>query len=164
MAGIEKVCEYSGRQEGGVMYAYKRNSIQVLPEYRKLFRGKSFDLFLFQPVWIWEGNWFTTEYNAIEMTWPCYSFRNEAEYIKWYAKQYRVRLTLRYEYLLYVPDVPGQVNGLYFNSTYELGTMYRKIKRLMRARKLNPIRLDCFAGDFDLTSLQCKKTVDNQTN
>ena len=39
MAGIEKVCEFSGVYKGADMYKWKRNHIQIMPEYRKLFRG-----------------------------------------------------------------------------------------------------------------------------
>lgn len=39
MAGIEKICEYSGNYTGPDMYSYKRNHIQVESQYRKFFRG-----------------------------------------------------------------------------------------------------------------------------
>ena len=48
MAGIEKICEYSGEYPGWKMYGYKRNLIQIMPEYRKLFRNKYHILFIFQ--------------------------------------------------------------------------------------------------------------------
>lgn len=40
MAAIEKICEYSGNYTGWEMYGFKRNHIQVEPQYRKFFRGK----------------------------------------------------------------------------------------------------------------------------
>ena len=40
MAAIEKICEYSGNYTGPEMYRFKRNHIQVEPQYRKFFRGK----------------------------------------------------------------------------------------------------------------------------
>ena len=40
MAGIEKTCEFSGNYTGWDMYGFKRNHIQVEPQYRKFFRGK----------------------------------------------------------------------------------------------------------------------------
>ena len=49
MAGIEKVCEYSGNSEGHRMYNWKRNHIQVNPKYRKLFKGLNFKFFRFLP-------------------------------------------------------------------------------------------------------------------
>ena len=39
MAGIEKICEYSGEYVGYKMYDYKKNQLQILSKYRKLFRG-----------------------------------------------------------------------------------------------------------------------------
>lgn len=39
MAGIEKRCEYSGEYCGWDMYGWKHNNIQIMPKYRKLFRG-----------------------------------------------------------------------------------------------------------------------------
>lgn len=38
MAGIEKICELSGKYQGGRMYGWKHNHIQVCPEYRDYFR------------------------------------------------------------------------------------------------------------------------------
>jgi len=38
MAGIEKVCEFSGDYHGWLMYDYKRNLLQVNPRYRKYFK------------------------------------------------------------------------------------------------------------------------------
>lgn len=40
MAGIEKICEFSGNYTGPDMYGFKHNHIQVEPLYRKNFRGK----------------------------------------------------------------------------------------------------------------------------
>jgi hypothetical protein len=39
MAGIEKICEFSDEYVGPEMYAHKHNHIQVLPKFRKEFRG-----------------------------------------------------------------------------------------------------------------------------
>ena len=44
MAGIEKICEMSGHHPGGIMWSYKRNQLQIMPEYRKLFRGAKHEL------------------------------------------------------------------------------------------------------------------------
>ncbi|AXH72620.1 MAG: hypothetical protein [Caudoviricetes sp.] len=40
MAAIDKICEYSGNYTGYPMYNFKRNHIQIEPQYRKFFRGK----------------------------------------------------------------------------------------------------------------------------
>lgn len=47
MAGIEKVCEYSGEYPGWLMYGYKHNHIQIMPKYRKEFRGAEHTLHIF---------------------------------------------------------------------------------------------------------------------
>ena len=39
MAAIEKVCEFSDEYGSYDMYSWKRNSIQIMPHYRKKFRG-----------------------------------------------------------------------------------------------------------------------------
>ena len=46
MAGIEKICEYSGEYGGYKMYGYKRNGLQIMPQYRKLFRGCNASLYI----------------------------------------------------------------------------------------------------------------------
>jgi len=108
MAGIEKVCEYSGDYDGHNMYEYKRNRIQVNPEYRKLFKGLKFKFFRFLP------NYDLSNWRNNPMT----------------------------DYCLYVPDLKGQVNGFYYNWTYnELGIVRHKIQRLMGVNKLNEIRI-----------------------
>lgn len=52
MAGIEKICEYSGEYPGSLMYGYKRDLIQVMPEYRKSFKNVKCLLK------IWETEWY----------------------------------------------------------------------------------------------------------
>ena len=47
MASIEKICEYSGEYPGGLMFNYKRNLIQIMPKYRRVFRDKNHYLFWF---------------------------------------------------------------------------------------------------------------------
>ena len=119
MAGIEKICEYSGFSPiRGDMYKWKKNLIQVNPEFRKLFRGKYFELFQFlsepERIWTSQGD----------------------KYID----------SNMYDYCLYVPSLPGIVDGFYYNYTYEWGTVKRKIKRLMQAKQLKvnkiPLTLD----------------------
>jgi hypothetical protein len=38
MAGIEKICEFSGNYPGGDMWGYKYNHIQIEPKWRKYFK------------------------------------------------------------------------------------------------------------------------------
>lgn len=48
MAAIEKICELSGEYPGWKMYGYKRNHIQIMPKYRKRFRGVEATLHFFK--------------------------------------------------------------------------------------------------------------------
>jgi hypothetical protein len=74
MAGIEKVCEYSGDYPAYSMYRYKRNHIQICPKYRKLFRGAKATLYIYNPttVGVLKGGGYTTYedesswYNSVE--------------------------------------------------------------------------------------------------
>ena len=108
MAGIEKVCEFSGDYDGWLMYGYKHNRIQVNPEYRKLFKGLGFKFYRFLPDW---------------------------DMCNWKGKPMT-------DYCLYVPDLKGQVNGFYYNWTYnQLGIVRRKLQKLMGVSELNEIRI-----------------------
>ena len=108
MSGIEKVCEFSGEYPSWLMYGYKRNRIQVMPEYRKLFKGLSFKFFRFLP---------------------------EYKMCNWQGKPMT-------DYCLYVPDLKGQVEGFYYQWTYnQLGIVRRKLQRLMGVSDLNEIRI-----------------------
>lgn len=49
MAGIEKICEFSSECPGYLMYGYKQNLIQIMPEYRKLFRKAEHELHIWKP-------------------------------------------------------------------------------------------------------------------
>jgi hypothetical protein len=109
MAGIEKVCEYSGEYGYNNMYSYKRDSIQILPQYRPLFRGQEHYLIFMKPI---GRNVWSLDYGRKE------------RYLK------------EYNYCLYVPALPGKVNGLYWNWSFNKSTVKRKLKRILR-RPLN---------------------------
>lgn len=122
MAGIEKICEYSGKystEEGYEcdwnMYGFKYNSIQVLPKYKKLFKSVKSDhiLYLFSEE-IHHGSYLSTGRKFIE--------------------NYITR-----DYCLLVPSIPGKVDGKFWNSCNkgELKIVYRKLKRLLSTSKLN---------------------------
>ena len=113
MSSIEKVCEYSGDYDAHKMYEYKRNLIQINPEYRSLFRGKYFKLFRFLP------------------------------------DDYIYRDPLLTDYCLYVPELPGNVDGFYYNWTFdEWGIVRRKLKRLLQCRELKEIRIPVTMTEF----------------
>ena len=140
MAGVEKCCEYSNEYPGYLMYGYKHNLIQIMPKYRKLFRGKDHTLYIFKPKLKWEGKGKyggLMDYDPDEMNHWTPPFKDEEEFKEWYAKKYHSRLAKEYWYVLEVPELQGKVKGKYLNWSTELPTVKRKIKRLLRARKLN---------------------------
>lgn len=140
MAGIEKVCEYSGEYVGWPMYSYKHNCIQVLPKYRKLFRGKYHEFEIIKTEKYWEHQHSYSPYNSLYEYFKFkYNDDTIKEFEKWYSKTYKARIVIQYEYILTVPDVPGNVNGKYYNHTYNLTATKRKLKRILRAQKLNII-------------------------
>jgi len=47
MAGVEKICEYSGKYVGFNMYKFKKNFIQIHPDYIKEFNNKKIYLIIF---------------------------------------------------------------------------------------------------------------------
>ena len=122
MAGIEKVCEFSGDYPGCDMYGYKRNSIQVCPEYRKEFIGKEHTLY----IWV-----------------DAYHGRVKRRNV--YKWNHQPRMTVaNYGYVLYVPSLPGEVKGQYWNWAYDLRPVkhnLRKILGLRSAAQLNIVRL-----------------------
>ncbi len=141
MAGIEKVCEYSGEYPSWLMYGYKRNHIQIMPKYRPEFRGKDHTLYIFQPEIILSGKYsYSTwdEWAAEDMDNWIPPFTSPKEYAKYFGK----RLINSYDFILHVPDMQGEVKGLYVNSTQDISATKRRLKRMLRCRKLNIIRVN----------------------
>jgi len=118
MAGIEKICEFSGISGGWEMYGYKRDNIQVLPQFRKEFRDKDALLIFFtEPkavvysncgphAFVRIGKWF------IPKVWTRY-------YWQWkdVRRPYYSMAELQWDFLLYVPQCRGRVAGMYWNTT-----------------------------------------------
>lgn len=117
MAGIEKICEFSGDYRGGVMYKYKHNHIQVMPKYRGHFHGKHHVLYIFNGI---------SEYDY---------FREGM------GKP-------RYEYILHVPDLPGRVDGLYYNWTYNLNQTLFNLWELTGRTELNVIHVGSTFNEY----------------
>jgi len=117
MAAIEKICELTGEYPGHKMYDYKRDSIQVVPKARKLFRKCSCFLYFFKP-----------EIMSISKSGLIY-----------FGELDGYKHVTRYEYVLQVFDdtLKGSVNGLYTNTTYKKSTVVRKLKRLTRNYRLH---------------------------
>jgi len=143
MAGIEKVCEYSGEYQGVAMYWYKRNLIQVMPKYRKLFRGKQHTLHIFKPEKLFLDKWGSMSYNPKEMDSYTPPFKTIEEWENHYKAIFGMRVGYSWNYYLEVPDVQGNVQGMYYNWTTDLKTVKRKLKRLLRTKQLTIVYHDC---------------------
>jgi hypothetical protein len=126
MAAIEKICEYSGDypEEAYKMYQYKRNHIQVLPKYRKLFRGAKARLVVTKVEQVITGK--SGGYTEIGSLW--YFQEREIPY----------RIVNEYYYTLIVSDshLQGEVKGQYKNWSTNISTVRRKMRRLTRDYKL----------------------------
>jgi hypothetical protein len=170
MAGIEKVCEYSGEYPGFKMYGYKRNNIQVMPKYRKLFKHQDHVLVISKSELKHDMGWATSSVNKRDLDnkeGSIYYTTKKSDVIttshgsKWrgpgyyawtgstrkgHTKQYltkKQRIVQEYMYNLYIPGLPGEVEGHYFNWSRDLTTVKRKLKRLLGVKKLNIIEVDC---------------------
>ena len=133
MAGIEKICEYSGEYIGPAMYSYKHNLIQIAPQYRKLFRGVEHTFIVYDnPELHWVWNWGASQvYDENDMKY--WGFTDEYEYIRFHKKRFgNPRLIPYWHYCLHVPSIPGRVDGYYHEYTFDLTATKRKIKRMLR--------------------------------
>lgn len=182
MAGIEKVCEFSGEYPGWEMYGYKRNHIQIMPKYRKEFRGHEAVLYVFEREWIVDlnpghmsENFSCVNPNPTEEDWDsgkayrdyriengekvCYQvfFENVQQY-KEALKKRGHRLKLEYDYVLYVPSLPGEVDGIYLNWSTDMSSVIRRMKRLVGTRNLTVKYKDGNCHDFIEANLR-KETV-----
>lgn len=144
MAGIEKICEFSGEYPGGAMYGYKHNHLQIMPKYRKEFRHADHTLVISKSslVLMWRafrGSTLSSTYNPDAMQWYKPAFKSEAEYIKYLREVEKKHLVQEYRFELHVTDplLQGEVKGVYLNWTCDLSTVKRKLKRMLRCRKLN---------------------------
>lgn len=143
MAGIEKVCEFSGEYPGWLMYGYKRNHIQIMPKHRKEFRGKHAVLYIQRKDHVLGA------YVARKGGW-CYHLNRE-EYkdriVIVNGKKYDrvndrgnawhpVSISKEFWYALVVPDLPGDVHGVYSNHSCNISAVKRRLKRMLRCKKL----------------------------
>ena len=154
MAAIEKVCEYSGEYPSWKMYGYKRNHIQIMPKFRKEFRGLKATLEIKKNGELYQlGDGWTTQYypdqNVFEddertrgdiekirgkwHQWVC--CKNKRNWI--YAKP--IRILPEYYYVLTVPDCKGN-NTVYKEWSFQPTQVIRRMKRLVGARNLTVVR------------------------
>ena len=126
MAAVEKICEFSGDCPGWDMYMYKRNHIQIMPEYRKLFAKCKCILVIHDKKMV-----NVNKYGSI-MSSSNAKLLNILGY----------KLKPRYTYSLVVLDenLQGEVEGIYLNWSTKIGTVIRKMKRLTKNPHLKVIR------------------------
>jgi len=150
MAGIEKLCEYSGIYSGYSMWYHKRNHIQVLPKYRKMFEKQPHTLFIFKKETVHR------HMGAAIESQPLIYRKVGRKWYEWRGKRHSDRELLRpckgvvteYMFTLYVPSAPGQVQGLYTNWTTNLGATKRRLKRMLKCKRLRIVRLDASYAEF----------------
>jgi hypothetical protein len=125
MAGIEKICEYSGDYPGYKMYGYKRNHIQICPKYRKLFRGANarMEIIKVENQFVFKSGGYTDVSDAVEM-------RMTGGRV---MKEYTFRLVVE------DPILSGEVGGVYVNWTFNLRQTVKRLKRMLRCRNLRII-------------------------
>jgi hypothetical protein len=135
MAAIEKICEFSGDypEDSYMMYQWKRNGIQVMPEYRKHFRGADAVLHIIDKEQI-----------AFNVFGGYSRYKGTKEDFlddKYFRPYLHKRLGYSYDYYLEIknPELKGRVDGEYHNTTKDLTATKRKLKRLLRCRTLKII-------------------------
>ena len=161
MAAIEKICEYSGDYDGWVMYRWKHAHIQIKPKYRKLFAGAKHTLHVFEKPKRVKDELLGTVYTPCEYSDDKSIFSADSS------------PTLEYVLEVYDPLLKGNVNGMYLNwisfhgsktpivkregsylvinnprmyrwkNNTKLSTVYRKLKRMLKCKKLNIVKHNC---------------------
>jgi len=135
MAAIEKICEFSGDypEDSYMMYQWKRNGIQVMPEYRKLFRGADAILHIVDKEQV--------AFNAFGGSSRYRGTKEDFLEDKYFRPYLHKRLGYSYDYYLEIknPELKGRVDGEYHNTTKDLTATKRKLKRLLRCRTLKII-------------------------
>ena len=151
MAGIEKICEYSGEYPGSRMYGYKRNHIQIMPKYRKLFRGADAVLHLYKPedCLVYETGGYTAfnldDYNRHKLQ----GWTDGLSFEQYIKREFpRTKHKFQWTYVLRVsnPELQGNVQGHYMQSTFDLKSTIKRLKRMLRCRNLKIVKRDCYYG------------------
>lgn len=140
MAGIEKVCEFSDEYIGPEMYEFKRNHIQIHPRCRKQFRGATHTLFIetVKPYFN-TGLGGLTQFNPESKNHFDPPFESVFDYIDYVRYFYGWRLTKKFDFNLRVedPHLAGRVDGNYWETTTDLPSLKRRLKRMLRCKELN---------------------------
>lgn len=138
MAGIEKMCELTGEDCGWRMYNWKRDSIQISKSVKSTFRKVPAVLFRFRSETYREiyKTGFTSSVDIKYLDIQGYNYINGRWYSwqplsKGWEKLKPCNLRKEYFFILYVPNLPGEVNSRYVNWTTNWQTTVRRIGRLL---------------------------------
>jgi len=126
MAGIEKICEFSGEYPGWLMYGYKRNHIQICPKYRKLFRGAKahIEIYSVTPMVVFKSGGYT-DHDPVD---------------PWYDDiAHKVKNEYSFALIVTDPNLQGKVEGFYSNWTYDMKDTVKRLKRMLNCRNLKVI-------------------------
>jgi len=53
-----------------------------------------------------------------------------------------MRKILKYEFVLHIPELNGEVNGLYMETSTDISRLKRRLKRMLKCKKLNIIYIN----------------------
>lgn len=157
MAGIEKICEYSGNYTGWEMYGFKRNHIQVEPQYRKFFRGKKAILTIKEVGLVLRGR-FSSKKD--DVYYQCgYDWKSERDFYdsrwtnvpedkvtfeKWLYYHFKKKPIMRYEYCLEIIDENWSCpvfRTKFFGTTNDNPKhVIRRLKRLVGSKNLTVMK------------------------
>lgn len=135
MAGIEKICEFSDEYPGHLMYGYKKNLIQIMPQFRKLFRGAAAELHIEKAEVVMYkrfrgcGGGYSTPC-ARNIVW---GHDGDLQWYLDYEFYYGSKLRINYTYTLKVgnQELKGTVDGKYLNWSFDISTVKRKLRRMV---------------------------------
>ncbi len=145
MAAIDKVCELTGDYPSYKMYGFKRNQLQIIPTARKRFRGAGNTLYVQRGAKQWlSKQGFSYDFEPEEMNNYLPPFTSMQEFIAYKRDVEKVRLLTdhKYAFVTNLPELKGEVDGIYINWSSDLSTVKRKMKRLLRCRRLHIIFVD----------------------
>ena len=143
MAAREKICEFSGEYASWDMYGYKRDQLQIMPKYRRLFRGAKAKLYVKRDDLHWVKRCSRVPVgDPLEHIKGRYAIdgpltkREINGYLRDYHGQGYLAYTYDYTFVVEDPALAGRVDGEYSGYSHDLTTVKRKLRRLLRCRSL----------------------------
>lgn len=135
MSGFEKLCEFSGEHCGWNMHHIKHNHIQILPKFRKNFRHAEARLVIRDVKAYWDNDGILMQLQPFHLQgWiPGKSDSATPHEVLAHEKKKGGRLVLQYNYALIVDEksLSGIVRGTYRNFSYDIGTVRRRLSRML---------------------------------